>query len=293
MITDDRVLAIDTPENVIFGYELAGLGARFLATAVDTILIAFLQVMLLLALGLIGNAAGWLDEDATFLWLGAIYLVGAFLILWGYYIIFELLWNGQSPGKRLVKLRVLRTDGLPVTLTESLIRNLVRLVDFLPVFYGVGVISMFISKQSRRLGDYAAKTLVVYANRPINLRDLQIWQPPFGEAMLEPATRQPVPLPVDRLSNDDLVLAETLLHRATSLTTTERLADQTLAYLFQRMQIAPHPLPPGESATTYLKRIVLTYRTWDATLDQESVSAESDASSPAPSSGAGVDTSKP
>ncbi|MEK7327557.1 MAG: RDD family protein, partial [Chloroflexota bacterium] len=101
-------------------------------------------------------------ESPVIAWLVAIFGLISFAFFWGYYILFEMLWNGQSPGKRWVGLRVIRTDGTPITLTESIIRNLVRLVDFLPAYYGVGVVTMFINEQSRRLGDLAAGTLVVH-----------------------------------------------------------------------------------------------------------------------------------
>ncbi|MBC7287208.1 MAG: RDD family protein, partial [Armatimonadetes bacterium] len=85
---------------------------------------------------------------------------GTFVFL-GYFIIFEMLWNGQSPGKRAARIRVIRDDGTPITFVESAIRNLLRIVDFLPFYYGVGLLSILLSRRNKRLGDFAAGTVVV------------------------------------------------------------------------------------------------------------------------------------
>jgi uncharacterized RDD family membrane protein YckC len=88
-------------------------------------------------------------------------ITGAFLLFWGYYLIFEWLWAGRTPGKRLVRIRVVDMNGTPIGFTQSLIRNLIRIVDFLPSAYGVGLVAMFSNARARRLGDFAAGTLVV------------------------------------------------------------------------------------------------------------------------------------
>ncbi len=107
--------------------------------------------------------AMWIFQTASpSSWIVAILGLISFILLWGYYIFFEILWNGQSPGKRWVGLRVIRIDGTPITLSESIIRNLVRIIDFLPTAYGVGVVTMFINTNSRRVGDLAAGTIVVH-----------------------------------------------------------------------------------------------------------------------------------
>ena len=174
MALPDEYLNIDTPENVAFGYEVAGIGSRFLAALIDTLILLVLQivvnltVLLILSLTILDFIAG----ESTWGWLVAIFGLVSFTFFWGYYIFFETLWNGQSPGKRLTKLRVIRTDGTPITLAEAVIRNLVRMIDFLPAYYGVGVVVMFIDGQSRRLGDMAAGTLVVREAAAVTLESL-------------------------------------------------------------------------------------------------------------------------
>ena len=111
-------LNIDTPENVIFGYEVAGIGSRFLAALIDSIIIAALIGIAYFTLALITGILGGLD-DALLAWIIALFGLLAFVILWGYYILFEIIWNGQSPGKRWQRLRVLRTDGTPITGLDS------------------------------------------------------------------------------------------------------------------------------------------------------------------------------
>src|SRR5690606_14075457 len=125
-------------------------------------------------------------EEEPLSWVGglliALYALLNFLIFWGYYVLFEYLWNGQTPGKRLVKIRVARTDGNPAGFVEVVIRNLVRVVDFLPTGYGLGLLVMFFSPQARRLGDFAAGTLVVKERSDVDLRALS---PPSALAAAE------------------------------------------------------------------------------------------------------------
>jgi hypothetical protein len=89
-----------------------------------------------------------------------------FLITWSYFILLEWLWQGQTVGKRMYGLRVIGEDGSPASFTAILVRNLARVVDFLPSFYGLGLLTVIISPRSQRLGDLAAGTYVVRAPRP-------------------------------------------------------------------------------------------------------------------------------
>ncbi len=172
MNLDDRY-TIDTPENIAFTYAVAGIGSRFLAAMVDTLLLIFMMLLVVISMLLMVAALG--DGAAADTMSGVIVAIGIvliFLIQWGYYIIFEMLWNGQSPGKRLIRLRVVREGGRPVTFAASAIRNLVRFIDLLPSFYGLGVLVMFIDQRARRLGDLAAGTLVVKDRAAVSLEHL-------------------------------------------------------------------------------------------------------------------------
>ena len=230
---------INTPENVAFGYQVAGIGSRFLATLIDTVLVTLLQIIVLITYYFVLNL---LDIDPTgggSAWVAAIMGLVMFLFYWGYYIFFEMLWNGQTPGKRWTGLRVIRTDGTPITLSESLIRNLTRIVDFLPAAYGVGIITMFIDKRSRRLGDLAAGTLVVHDRAPISIQELSVKRSVnYGMQGLSKVSIEG--FPVERLTNNDLSLIEDFLSRREQLTHRETLAIQILNTLHSRMSL---PLP--------------------------------------------------
>jgi uncharacterized RDD family membrane protein YckC len=236
----DEQLSIGTPENVTFGYEVAGIGSRFLAAIVDTALIVLLQIVVF---GLLFSLAGGLATlESIASWLVAAFTLLSFALFWGYYIFFEVVWNGRSPGKKWAALRVIRSDGSPITLTESIIRNLVRLVDFLPLYYALGVLTMFIDGRSRRLGDLAAGTLVVRDGGPVTLESLA--DAPahrldgFGDA---------VDLPLDRLQKQDVRLAEELLRRYPELHNGDELARQVLQALYRRLEVPPPPVKSGEA----------------------------------------------
>lgn len=240
MTHPDELLDIQTPENVAFGYQVAGIGSRFLASLLDTAIILLLQIAILVAFALILRAFN-VDvlEGGLGAWVYAVFGLIAFLFYWGYYIFFEMLWNGQTPGKRWTGLRVLRTDGTPITLSESLIRNLARIVDILPAAYGVGIITMFIDRQSRRLGDLAAGTLVVHDRAPITIQSLSLKRS-LNLGLRGLAKVSLDGFPVERLTNDDLSLIEDFLLRRDQLTHRASLANQILSTLHQRLGL---PLP--------------------------------------------------
>lgn len=150
-------LSIETPEQIELNYSVAGIGSRFYAAMLDTFLLT-----------LIGGIGGFVVvsairelDDIFGNWLAAIGGLVVFALFWGYYMLFEVTMNGQSPGKRALGLRVIKEGGYPVGFADAAIRNLVRIIDFLPFCYGVGVIAMLMNKNWRRLGDLAAGTIVV------------------------------------------------------------------------------------------------------------------------------------
>ena len=262
----DEFLNIDTPENVIFGYEIAGIGSRFLAAMVDTVLIILLQ---LIAYGLLIIIVGLLGFDDAILGFGAAIIVAlgtflAFAFLWGYYIFFEIQWNGQSPGKRMAGLRVIRRDGTPITLTESMIRNLVRLIDFLPAYYGIGVVAMFFDSQSRRLGDLAASTLVVFDRTGVTLDNLrESTQKPAGNRVVPYAVAR---LPVSQIDQDDIQMAESFLGRHQSLPNATALSLRILQKLYFQMSLE-RPNLSDQARLRHLADIVFYARYPDAQVE--------------------------
>src|SRR4051812_34021599 len=144
---EDR-LAIATPEGVEIELTLAGLGSRFIAAVFDF----FIRLVPLVIAWVLLHP----DRNATG---AALFALLDFAIQFFYYVLFEVLGGGRSPGKRWTGLRVVRTGGRPVTFVRSMLRNVLRIVDELPAFYLVGMLSIFITNQNQRLGDLAAGTL--------------------------------------------------------------------------------------------------------------------------------------
>ena len=153
-------LTIDTPEQVHLEFMLAGLGSRFMAAFLD-ILIEVVLYLVLFLLTVFWASTDLFDWNRSVWWSAFVTFVG-FCINWGYYAVFEALWKGQTPGKRWARIRVIKDSGRPINAFEAISRNLVRFVDFLPFFYGIGVVTMLLNAKHRRLGDYVAGTLVVH-----------------------------------------------------------------------------------------------------------------------------------
>jgi uncharacterized RDD family membrane protein YckC len=179
-------LEVETPDHVVLRYDLAGAGNRGFAAVVDFLIASIIAFTANLILSWLG-----VYDQATFLVLGGITLIVTLVLIWAYFILFEWLWNGQTLGKRAYRLRVINEDGSPAQFTAVLIRNLLRLVDFLPALYGLGVLVIVLSPKSQRLGDLAAGTYVVRAPRPqvdwFSLRTVT----PLGAGMTAETRRMP------------------------------------------------------------------------------------------------------
>ena len=155
---------IKTPEQVDLAYTVAGLGTRFVALAIDTAIQAALLVILILSLY---KSFDW--DDLLTEWYMAAAIIIVALILYGYFFIFELIMKGRTPGKAAMRIRVIRRDGRAVDLPGILVRNLLRLIDSMPTLYTVGIICMFVTQDSRRLGDMVAGTVVVVEGKKTKL----------------------------------------------------------------------------------------------------------------------------
>jgi len=153
-------LIIETAEQSSVDFPLAGIGSRFLATLVDSA-IQFIAVFILWILALVILPGLAIFGSKAWVWVVAFLILAVFLVNLGYFALFEIFWNGQTPGKRYTKLRVMKDDGRPISAYDAVARNLLRIVDQMPGLYAVGVASAFFSKQNKRLGDYVAGTVVV------------------------------------------------------------------------------------------------------------------------------------
>jgi uncharacterized RDD family membrane protein YckC len=175
-------LVIPTPERVTFQYPIAGIGSRFLAQSIDVLLL----VVILTVVGIGGAAFGSVFHAAQLAIL--IWLLLWFVVIFGYFLVLEAVFGGQTPGKRALRLRVVGDRGEPIHFSQAAIRNLVRIVDFLPFFYGLGLVTLFINGRGKRLGDLAAGTIVVRERERVSLYDLAA-----TPASPQPAPVQPAP----------------------------------------------------------------------------------------------------
>ena len=164
-------LNIDTPEQVALEFSLATIGSRFLAVAIDTIIQIACAIVLLLVVAAGIWATGALGLAAR-PWVLAVLVIGGFVIYYGYFAVFETVWNGQTPGKRVIGLRVIHASGRPISPWEAILRNVVRLVDQMPAIYAIGIVSVFVTERSQRLGDLAAGTVVVHERLAESLDDV-------------------------------------------------------------------------------------------------------------------------
>jgi uncharacterized RDD family membrane protein YckC len=149
----DTVVSAETPEGILLELRPAGISARLYAFVIDWLI----RILVLYAVSIVTRPFGGFGV--------AVWLILLFLLEWLYPVAFELWRSGATPGKRLLKLKVVMDDGLPVTPVASLARNLLRTADFLPMLYGAAIVSVLTRADCKRLGDLAAATLVVHQPR--------------------------------------------------------------------------------------------------------------------------------
>jgi uncharacterized RDD family membrane protein YckC len=164
----DTELVVATPERVSFDYQIAGIGTRAIAQILDLLIIS--GILILLSFFALGFAVAQAETIANL-----ILIIGGFVVVFGYFWACEAFWSGQTVGKRVFRLRVVGDRGEPLTFAQAAIRNVVRIVDFLPYGYGVGIVALFINGKGKRLGDLVAGTVVVKDSDY-----LPLWQLPGG-----------------------------------------------------------------------------------------------------------------
>lgn len=233
---EDRI-TIATPEGVDLELTLAGVGSRFTSALVDLAIQLALVISfgLLFVLGLDSLGGGGLGA-ATFTLL-------SFLLFAGYDILFEVFASGRTPGKRLNGLRVVRSDGSPVGFLTSAARNVLRLIDILPTFYLVGIVSILATARNQRLGDLAAGTLVVRERLAASTRR---WRPEeVGSPSGAPGSSA---WDVSGITRDEVVAVRRFLERRHELTreARTRLGEELAAALRPRVPGVPETVH-GES----------------------------------------------
>ncbi|MEK6289597.1 MAG: RDD family protein [Acidobacteriota bacterium] len=220
----DDELIIETPERVELHYVLANIGNRFLAAAIDHLIQTVAIVIVLVAAGALG---GWQLFSSMEAWTAAMTVLVVFAIYWGYFVAFETLWSGQTPGKRMMRLRVVREDGRPVRFFEVFVRNLLRVaIDFQPLpSYAIGVVSIIFSARSKRVGDFVAGTVVIKerATEAPSLNEI-IKVSEIEQQRVERAMPAPFVADTRRLSEPELRAVETFLKRRFELQEPNRTA---------------------------------------------------------------------
>jgi len=181
----DTDLVVATPERVSFDFQIAGLGTRAIAQIIDLLIVALVEVAVIF----FGVAAGTVTNSATVMWL--VIIVLSFINVFGYFWVSEALWSGQTIGKKAFRLRAVGDRGEPLTFMQAGIRNIVRIVDFFPYGYGIGMIVLFANGKGKRLGDLAAGTLVVKDSDHVRLWQLAGGRRPTAPGMPPPPTAPP------------------------------------------------------------------------------------------------------
>lgn len=216
VITTDETLVIETPERVPLHFALASIGNRFIACAIDHAIQFVILIAIIVTFLIISDVAdvGHKLVNAP-KWVIALLVVMEFIIINGYFAIFEWAWRGQTPGKRIMKLRVIREDGRPISFYEAMVRNLIRVIDFIvPPFYSIGLVSVFATSRDQRVGDLVAGTVVV--------REREAEAPAFSEVFASPISdpalrrsHKPVPFTADlnNLNEEEISVVENFLRR--------------------------------------------------------------------------------
>jgi uncharacterized RDD family membrane protein YckC len=220
----DDELVIETPERVELHYVLANVGNRFLAAAIDHLIQASAIFIIIVIAGAFSD---WRLFNSMGVWAAALTVLAVFAIYWGYFVAFETLWSGQTPGKRIMRLRVVREDGRPVRFFEVFVRNLLRVaIDFQPVpSYAIGVVSIIFSARSKRVGDFVAGTVVVKerATEAPSLEEI-IKVSEIEQRRLNRDTPAAFAADTRQLSEPELRAVQTFLKRRFELTEVNRMA---------------------------------------------------------------------
>jgi uncharacterized RDD family membrane protein YckC len=256
-----QLVTIETPEHVELQFVLAGIGARFLAYAMDRLIqaclivgLVFTVVIVVISLErvipVVETLTGLSKSLGQWLLAAGILLYG--LISLGYFMLFEYLWNGATPGKRALYVRVIRADGRPLSFLDAAVRNILRFLDILGDVYPLGLAVMFVDSRHRRLGDLAAGTLVV-VEKPVG-------KPTLREPVVEPQAADPdVRWVALQMLPEDHLLVSRYLSRREGLDVRHRdtLAQSICHRLYQR---ADKTLSPTSDPETVLEAAEMLYR---------------------------------
>ena len=243
-----------TPESVELEFTLAGIGNRALALVIDYLILAVAWVVFLLTWAVISaQLVDWWTEtfgSGAAVWLVAIAFIVSFVMYTGYFVFFETLWQGKTPGKSFIKIRVVRDDGRPIGMQQATLRALLRPFD---EFLFVGFFLIVFSRQEKRLGDFVAGTIVIQAETPVS-STLNISE---AAKSLHQELLQITDLSV-LLPDDFAVIREYLLRR--SAISAKARSTLSLKLAEQVQQILHLEKLPTTSADVFLEAVYLAYQ---------------------------------
>jgi uncharacterized RDD family membrane protein YckC len=230
---------IETPEQMPLEFAIAGIGSRFLALAIDTLIQTAIGLAVLVSGVVTAGIMASLGHELSSQWIAAGLFAMVFLLVFAYFAVFEIVWNGQTPGKRKVGIRVIKETGRPLTAAEAIGRNFLRLVDQLPGFYAIGVLVALLNKNNKRLGDFVAGSIVVRETPFETVKP--VWAPSQTEQSLKSAGAG--------ISLEDLALIETFLNRRHELAfdVRSRMAHEILGRLKGKLSLDPGSQLSAES----------------------------------------------
>ena len=250
-------ITLQTPESVELEFTLAGIGNRAYALLIDylvwgLILIGFLITWLIFSTQL-ANAIGILvgGSEQVWLWLWAIQLLISFFIYVGYFVFFEAVWQGQTPGKRYVKIRVIRDDGRPIGLQQSTLRALLRPID--DTFF-LGLFLIVLSRQEKRLGDLVAGTVVIQEVQPVASATF-----PVSEEAKDLAIQLQAEADIFGLLPEDFAVIREYLQRSPAMTSKAK-AELSRQLAHQVREVIALEKVPKVTAHVFLEAVYLAYQ---------------------------------
>lgn len=249
---------LETPESVELEFTLAGIGNRAYALVIDFIVLG-LFLIILLVIGGFGlffisdllESLG-ISSEQVGLWIFAIQFFIIFATYVGYFVFFETLWQGKTPGKRLAKIRVVKDDGRPIQLAQATLRSLLRPIDDISI---LGMLFIIFGKKEKRIGDWVAGTIVIQEEEAITNSEFQV----SAEAK-ELAKVLPEKADLSRLLPEDFAVLRGYLYRR------EKMLKQAKIQLSRKLAhqvkdiIQLEEVPEGVSSTIFLEAVYLAYQ---------------------------------
>lgn len=243
----ERGTSVVTPEHVLLRFQTAGLGSRAAALMIDTVILFLVNLTVFIVLGLVifgKDQENFLETENMAI---AIVIFLAFAFNFGYFWLLEAFWRGQTLGKRIMGLRVIRDNGQPITFIAATIRNLFRILDGLPMGYFLGAIISFFHSQDKRLGDLVAGTIVVTESTRTGLSRKK------AERQTMQVTGQGLSIVLDerqkqQITREDWQLLTSFIERHTALSPDKRgeLATQLAGLLAKKLGLQDDPLAKGD-----------------------------------------------